>query len=167
MVALRVAASPEVAFEKFTGEIGAWWRPNGLFQFTDGKSGQVAFEPGVGGRLTETYGDGTVFEIGRVRVWEPPARLVLSWRHASFAEDQETELHVRFDAIGAETRVTVEHLGWDALPQRHAARHGLPLGVFQLRLAEWWQALFASYRETLRRTSGVIPSEQVGDAYKK
>ena len=149
LVALRVAASPDEAFEKFTGEIGAWWRPSALFPFTAGKSGRLAFESGAGGRLIESYDDGTVFEIGRIRVWEPPTRLVLGWRQASFADDLETELHVRFDAIGAETRVTVEHFGWDAIPQRHAARHGFPLGVFQLRLAEWWQALLASYEESV------------------
>ena len=39
--------------------------------------------------------------------------------------------------------------GWDAIPQRHAARHGFPLDVFQLRHAEWWQALLASYKKQL------------------
>ena len=33
-VALRVKATPERAFEAFVGEIGAWWRPNPLFQTT-------------------------------------------------------------------------------------------------------------------------------------
>ncbi len=73
---------------------------------------------------------------------------MLSWRHASFAADQETELHVRFDEVDdgpagstAQTRVTVEHFGWDAIPPEHAARHGFPLATFQLRFAEWWQAL--------------------------
>jgi len=40
--------------------------------------------------------------------------------------------------------VTVEHFGWDAIPQDHAARHGFPLNAFQQRLAEWWQALLRS-----------------------
>ena len=34
LVAIRVAATPERAFTAFTEEIGTWWRPNGLFQFT-------------------------------------------------------------------------------------------------------------------------------------
>ena len=33
-VALRVKATPERAFAVFTQEIGAWWRPSGLFQTT-------------------------------------------------------------------------------------------------------------------------------------
>jgi uncharacterized protein YndB with AHSA1/START domain len=139
LVATRVAATPARAFEVFTNQIAQWWRPNALFQFTAGHNGTLRFEPGASGRLTETYDDGTVFEVGRVKVWEPPRRLVLSWRHASFEPDQETELEVRFDAVGAQTRVTVEHFGWDTIPQPHVARHGFPLPDFQLRLAEWWQ----------------------------
>lgn len=145
LVAVRVAVPPDEAFARFTGEIGAWWSRNPLFQFTSGKFGRLSFEPGVGGRLVEIYDDGSLFEVGRVRVWEPPTRLIVSWRQAGFPADRETELHVRFDAVGDETRVTVEHLGWDRIPQDHAARHGFPLAVFQLRLAEWWQALLRSY----------------------
>jgi uncharacterized protein YndB with AHSA1/START domain len=148
-VALRVAATPERAFDAFTREIGDWWRANGLFQFTLSKMGRLAFEPGEGGRLIETYDDGEVFEIGRISVWEPPSRLVLSWRQASFAPEQSTEVHVRFEPAGEETRVVVEHFGWDSIPQEHVARHTFPLELFQMRHAEWWQALLASYKERL------------------
>jgi hypothetical protein len=141
LVAVSVAATPARAFAVFTEQIGQWWRHNGLFQFGDGRTGTLAFEPGPAGRLVETYADGTEFEIGRIRSWEPPDSLVVSWREASFAADQETELHVRFDAVGDRTRVTVEHFGWDSIPQEHAARHGFPLAVFQRRFAEWWQSM--------------------------
>jgi uncharacterized protein YndB with AHSA1/START domain len=144
LVALRVGAAPQRVFEVFTREIGQWWQPNGLFQFTRGRQGALAFEPRAGGRFTETYSDGEVFEIGTVRVWEPPARLVFTWRQAGFAPDQQTEVHVRFEAVADQTRVTVEHFGWDALPQDHVARHDFPLPVFQRRLAEWWQRLLAA-----------------------
>ena len=50
MVALRVDSTPEVAFEAFTTQIGTWWRPNGLFQFSEGRTGTLAFEPGPTGR---------------------------------------------------------------------------------------------------------------------
>jgi uncharacterized protein YndB with AHSA1/START domain len=146
LVAMRVPGPPARAFAVFTREIGQWWRPSPLFQFTDSRNGRMAFEPGPDGRLTETYDDGTVFEIGRIRTWEPPRCLTFSWRHASFAPDQQTEVHVRFEPIGDETRVTVEHFGWDAIPREHAARHGFPLDAFQLRLGEWWQQLLRSLR---------------------
>jgi uncharacterized protein YndB with AHSA1/START domain len=148
LVALRVEATPERAFTAFTREIGRWWRPNPLFQFTPGRSGTLAFEPGPPGRLVETYADGTSFVVGEVRSWDPPHHLAVGWRQASFAEDEHTELHVRFEAVGAQTRVTVEHLGWDTLPPEHVARHGFPLATFQLRFAEWWQAMLGTWADS-------------------
>jgi uncharacterized protein YndB with AHSA1/START domain len=144
LVALRIAAPPTRVFEAFTAEIGQWWLPNPLFRLTDRGDGRLAIEPHPGGRVLETYADGDEFEIGRVRVWQPPERLVLSWRAASFPPDRETEVHVRFEPVDEGTRVVVEHFGWDGIPQEHAARHGFPLFAFQQRLAEWWQTLLGS-----------------------
>jgi uncharacterized protein YndB with AHSA1/START domain len=155
LVALRVPAAPQRAFDAFVYEIAAWWRPNGLFDFTVGQHGRLEFEPGAGGRLTETYADGSVFEIGRITEWEPPALLAFTWRQASFAPDQLTEVRVSFEAVGDETRVSVEHSGWDTIPQKHAARHGFPLEVFQMRHAEYWRALLHSLRA--RSTAGTPP----------
>jgi len=146
LVAVRVSAPLERAFEVFTREIGLWWRPSQLFQFTGRGQGVPSFEGGEGGRLTETFADGGVFEIGRIKAWEPPSRLVFSWRQATFTPEQVTEVQIRFEAVGEETRVTVEHLGWDNVPQEHVARHRFPDDVFLLRHAEWWQALLASYK---------------------
>jgi uncharacterized protein YndB with AHSA1/START domain len=140
LVALRIAAPPRRVFEAFTTEIGQWWRPHQLFPFTGRGDGRLAIEPRPGGRFTESYPDGDEFEIGRVLVWEPPERLALSWRAETFPPGVETSVHVRFEAVDTATRVVVEHLGWDALPQEHVARHTFPLFVFQQRLAGWWQS---------------------------
>ncbi|WP_421931221.1 SRPBCC family protein [Phenylobacterium sp.] len=147
-VALRVKATPERAFEIFVGEIGAWWKPNGLFQTTPRPPGVLAFEPGAGGRLIETLANGKVFEIGRITAWEPPHRLEFSWRQANFPPELKTEVEVRFEAVGAETRVSIEHRGFHQVPADSAARHGFPDQVLLMRLAEWWQALLASYART-------------------
>lgn len=154
MVSLRVRATPERAFDAFVGEIGAWWRSNPLFAFTPRDPGRLAFEPGEGGRLTETLDSGKVFEIGRIRAWEPPSRLVFGWRQATFAPEQDTEVEVRFEPVGEETRVVVEHRGWDSVPAAHVARHGFANAVFLTRHAEWWQALLASYKRTLTDQAG-------------
>lgn len=139
LVALRIAAPPARVFTAFTAEIGQWWRPHGLFELNGRRDGRLAIEPGVGGRVVESYPDGGEFEVGRVRAWDPPAGLAFSWRAASFPADRETEVHVRCEEVDGGTRVTVEHLGWDTVPQEHAARHGFPLRPFQQRLAEWWR----------------------------
>jgi uncharacterized protein YndB with AHSA1/START domain len=144
-VALRVRATPERAFDGFVREIGVWWKPNGLFQTTPRAPGLLAFEPGEGGRLTETLSNGKVFEIGRILTWEPPSRLVFSWRQANFPPDLATEVEVTFAAVGQETRVSVEHRGFDRVPADSVARHGFPDQALLMRLAEWWRDLLTSY----------------------
>ena len=151
LVSTRIDAAPDRVFRAFTDEIGRWWQPNSLFRLTKGQPGSLTFVPGDGGRLVETKPDGTEFVVGEVRVWDPPHRVVLSWREESFDEDQETELHVRFDPLEHGTRVTVEHFGWDGIPVDHVARHGFELMEFQRRFAEWFQALLAGLRVVAER----------------
>jgi hypothetical protein len=144
IVALRVDASPTRAFEVFTKEVGLWWRPNAMFQFTPRSPGTVSFEGELGGRFVETLANGKVFEIGRITAWEPGVRLAFGWRQATFTPDQHTEVDVRFEPVGEETRVTVEHRGWDCLPAEHVARHGFPDAMFLQRHGAWWGALLSS-----------------------
>jgi activator of HSP90 ATPase len=154
VVALRVKASAEQAFDVFTREIDAWWRPNATFQFTPRSPGVLAFEApsadGQGGRFTETLKNGKVFEIGKVTVWERGARLVFGWRQATFAPGQDTEVEVRFEAVGDETRVTVEHRGWDSVPATHVAKHSFPEALFLRRHGEWWQDLLEALRASVQ-----------------
>lgn len=150
IVSLRVQAAPLEAFEVFTQEIGAWWKPNGLFQLTPRGDGALRFESGEGGRLVTDLPNGKTFEIGRVTAWSPGERLAFTWRQATFAPEQLTHVEVRFEAVGEETRVTVEHRGWDSIPQEHVARHGFPLQVFQMRQGEHWRALLAAMNAVIQ-----------------
>lgn len=150
LVALRVKASAERAFDAFTREIDTWWQPNALFHFTPRSPGVLAFEApaadGQGGRFTETLKNGTVFEIGKIKVWEHGARLVFGWRQATFAPGQDTEVEVRFEPVGDETRVTIEHRGWDSVPATHLAKHSFPEAIFLRRHGDWWQVLLEALR---------------------
>lgn len=105
--------------------------------------------PGWDGRLTETLANGKVFEIGRVLAWEPPERLVFSWRQASFPPDLRTEVEVRFEAVGEETRVSIEHRGFHHVPAESAARHGFPDQVLLTRLGEFWQGQLRAVRDAV------------------
>ncbi|HEV2365906.1 MAG TPA: SRPBCC family protein [Caulobacteraceae bacterium] len=154
LVALRVAAPPERAFAVFTEDIGLWWRDNPLFRFTPRSPGVLSFEAGEGGRLVEILPGGRVFEIGRITCWAPPARLSFGWRQASFHPEQQTQVDVRFEPLGEETRITVEHHGWESVPQAHVARHHLPDLVFMRRHGEWWQALLVAYKARLSQAKG-------------
>jgi len=103
IVSIRVDAAPLRVFEAFTEEIGEWWRPNPLFALTPRGDGQLRFEPGEGGRLIATLANGKEFEVGRVSVWKPGERLAITWRQATFAPGQSTQLDVRFEAVGDQT----------------------------------------------------------------
>ena len=148
LVAVRVPGAPEEIFDLFTRDIALWWKPNELFHFTPRSPGVVSFEGGEGGRFIETLPGGKVFEIGRISVWQPGIRLVFGWRQASFRTDQSTEVDVSFEAVGEETRVTVEHRGWDSVPQEHVARHRFPNTIFLRRHGEWWQTMLANLNKS-------------------
>jgi len=142
-LALRVPASPQRAFEIFTQEIALWWQPSGLFQIAPGGDGTLSFEPGVGGRLITRLHSSEVLEIGRIEVWEPGRRLVFTWRQQSFDPGQLTYVEVLFQAVGDQTRVSIEHRGWDGIPREHAARHGFPERTTLEHVARWWRASLA------------------------
>lgn len=148
LVAIRVPATPVEAFDAFTDDIGLWWRPSALFQLTPRGDGTLSFDGET--RLITTLAGGKVFEIGRVTVWQRGARLAFTWRQATFTPDQITSVEVTFEAVGDETRVTVAHRGWDAIPQEHVARHGFPLQATQGHLANGWRASLAALRDRFR-----------------
>lgn len=146
LIALRVKASPERAFDAFTTEIDKWWKPDPLFPITPRGDGELAFEGGgAEGRLITRLADGKVFEIGKVTEWVRGKRLAFTWRQASFAPDMSTHVEATFEAVGEETRVTVRHYGWTEIPREHAARHGFPDEITQLRVADWWRRALASF----------------------
>lgn len=148
-VSLRVPADPLRAFEAFTQEIALWWRPSSLFAVTPRGDGKLAFEPGVGGRLFTTIEGDREFEIGRISVWQPGERLVFSWRQASFKPEQATEVEVRFEPVGDETRISIEHRAWDSIPREHVARHGFPEHTTLQHVAGWWRTSLGALRNGL------------------
>ena len=127
-VACAIAAPPERTFAAFTEEIGEWWRPNGLFRFTD-RDGTAASpsNPTRPNTSSRSARDGERFEIGPVLEWEPPHRLVFGWRQAELPRrplDRGARCASTRSTTG--TRVTVEHFGWDSIPQEHARAPRLP-----------------------------------------
>lgn len=146
-----VAVEPAIAFALFTEQMDLWWRRGQRYRVADSDRGLMAMEPGVGGRVFESWHDagGTerVREIGRVQVWEPPRRLVFSWRGANFAPGESTEVEVRFEPTASGgTQVSVEHRGWAALRPDHPVRHGQDTVAFVRMMALWWGDLLTAYR---------------------
>jgi uncharacterized protein YndB with AHSA1/START domain len=114
VVAIDVRRGIEEAFRVFTAEIGGWW-PVASHAVEPDRVETVVLEGRVGGRLYERWRDGGESDWGRVVVWEPPSRLVLSWS-PNPERSATTEVEVRFTALEPDhTRVELEHRGWERL----------------------------------------------------
>ena len=108
---IRVNATQAHAFEVFTSGLGHWWpRDHGI-----GKkpTKAVVMETRLGGRWYELSEDGSQATVGKIIVWEPPRRFVMTWDINSQWKPDSTvssEVEVRFIAEGANaTRVELEH----------------------------------------------------------
>lgn len=137
---------PLQAFELFTKEISSWWVRDPRYQFMPGGKGFLTFEPGPEGRLVE-LGEGEVFEVGRVLIWEPGQHLAFEWQGPNFEPDQKTRVDVWFKPTALGTRVLLEHSGWEQLPQDHPVRHGMPSLLFMKTTARWWLVLLRQFRK--------------------
>lgn len=149
VVTVTVEVPPETAFDVFTRETDLWWRRGPRFRLAGHHPGTISFEPRAGGRLFEQFESPAgprAHEIGTVTVWDPPARLVFTWRSSNFAPGESTEVEVRFEPTRRGTRVTVEHRGWAAIRGDHPARHGQPPGPFLATLGGWWGDLMSALR---------------------
>jgi uncharacterized protein YndB with AHSA1/START domain len=148
-ISVAVGVEPSLAFEIFTADIDRWWRRGPKFRHSSSESALLCIEPVVGGRLFESFekgGAAHVMEVGRVRVWEPPRRLVFSWRNATFAAHEHTEVQVDFAPTPSGTLVTVTHSGLAALRADHPARHGLQGAEFSRMIGLWWGEILSALR---------------------
>ena len=115
---VTVRRTPEDAFHVFTQEMGSWW-PLQAFSMAEDTEGRVKAESVVceereGGRVYEVMSDGTEGTWATVLAWDPPRRLVLAWK-PNLTDNPPTELEVTFTADGEDTRVDLEHRGWERL----------------------------------------------------
>jgi uncharacterized protein YndB with AHSA1/START domain len=105
-----VNAPQDRAFNVFTNGIGRWWPKTHKIGQAD--VDRPIIEARAGGRWYELDVDGSECEIGKVSVWDPPARLVLIWQltpEFKYDPDLVTEVEVLFTPEGAGTRVELEH----------------------------------------------------------
>jgi uncharacterized protein YndB with AHSA1/START domain len=148
-ISVMVAVPPARAFQIFTEDIDRWWRRGRKFRQSESRSGLLRIEPGVGGRLFESFESGglaQVIEVGVIRVWQPPNQVNFTWRNANFAADEATEVNIEFAPTAAGTLVTVTHSGLSSLREDHPARHGLHSGEFSRMIGLWWGEQMSSLR---------------------
>ena len=122
-------------FDTFVDTIGIWW-PVTPFSAGKDRVRDVMFERRQGGRVFETWQDGTEVDWGEVLVWEPPGRFVMTWNVAGAV----TEVELTFTEAGlALTRVAVEHRGWEQLTDEQLAEDcALPGGYLGGAYRQGW-----------------------------
>jgi uncharacterized protein YndB with AHSA1/START domain len=109
----------EHAFRVFTSSFDSWWPRE--FHIGQAEIAEAIIEPRQGGRWYERGIDGSECDWGRVLVWEPPHRLVITWQingHWQFDPDpaRASEVEVLFSADGPEqTTVELTHQYIDRL----------------------------------------------------
>ncbi len=125
---IRVAVSREDAFDIFVRRFGQWW-PLTSHHIGATAAETAIIEPRVGGRWFERATDGTECDWGKVKVWEPPGRFILSWSITAdwkYSEQLDTEVEVRFIPENEEyTRVELEHRKLEAYGERADMMRGI------------------------------------------
>jgi uncharacterized protein YndB with AHSA1/START domain len=111
--AVTVDCSVEEAFRIFTTDALSWWPTHG--HSIHGKVSDIVFEPRAGGEVYELSESGERGHWATVLDWDPPGRLVLAWEVSPGVLG--TEVEVRFLPSDAQTRVELEHRGWERVAE--------------------------------------------------
>ena len=108
---IRVNASQAHAFDVFTSGLDRWWPRKASIGTAPMKTAVI--EAGVGGHWYELGEDGSRAIVGKVLVWDPPNRFVVTWDiNGNWKPDISigSEVEVRFVADGPNaTLVELEH----------------------------------------------------------
>ena len=83
---VTVRLSPSESFRLFTRGFGSWWPSE--YTWSGNVLESIAMEPFEGGHCTEEGPHGFRCDWGRVLVWTPPQRLVLTWQIGPHREPQ-------------------------------------------------------------------------------
>ena len=131
-------------FETFVAAMGAWW-PVNPFSVGKDRVRDVTVERRIGGRVYETWADGTQVDWGEVLAWEPPELFAMTWAIVSAL----TEVELTFAELGpALTKVSVVHSGWEKLSDEQLAEAcALPGGYLGGSFAKGWAIILGRLTE--------------------
>jgi hypothetical protein len=88
----------DAAFELFTQKIGQWWPADR--RHTQDPASEIYLL--ASGRFYERARDGREVDLGRVRAWEFPERILLDF-YVATGRDQPTEVEIAFAATAGGT----------------------------------------------------------------
>ncbi|NHC44935.1 hypothetical protein G9H72_06650 [Motilibacter sp. K478] len=133
-------------FDVFVRTLGTWW-PLQPFSIGGEQARQVVLERQVGGRVFETWDDGSTRDWGTVLTWDPPERFAMTW----LVTGAPTEVELTFAALApALTRVAVEHRGWEALSEAQlTAACALPDGYAGGAFTQGWALILGRFAAAL------------------
>jgi hypothetical protein len=133
-------------FDSFITTIGAWW-PVQPFSAGKDRVRDITVERQLGGRVYETWHDGTEVDWGTVTSWQPPQRFVMTWTGTPVP----TEVEFIFAALGPSlTRVAVEHRGWEAMTDEQLAEDcALPGGYLGGAYVAGWATILQALADAL------------------
>ncbi len=108
---VTVPISAQRAFTLFTEGFSTWWIGHHI---GDADLAEVVIEPRVDGRWFERGVDGTECDWGKVLVYDPPGRLVMTWQlNSEFRYDPDlshaSEVEVAFTEADGQTTMEFEH----------------------------------------------------------
>jgi uncharacterized protein YndB with AHSA1/START domain len=133
-------------FRTFVRTIGTWWP---VQPFSAGKEHVrgITIEPREGGRVYETWDDGTIVEWGELLAWEPPQRFVMTW---AISTPVPTEVEFAFTELGPVlTLVAVEHRGWEALTEEQLRQDcAMPGGYSSGGYVTGWASILQRFAAT-------------------
>jgi len=134
------------AFTLFTEGFNTWWIGHHIGQ---ADLAEAVLEPREGGRWYERGVDGSECEWGKVLVFQPPGRLVVTWQiNARWEYDPDpahaSEIEVLFTERDGQTRVDFEH--------RHIERLGAGADELAKEVAGpgGWSAILDRYAQAAR-----------------
>jgi uncharacterized protein YciI len=132
-----VDADQGTAFEAFTARIGRWWPVAELSVYGAGST--VEFSDG---HIVERGAGGETAIWGSVTTWDPPGALAFTW-HPGRGPEAASQVRVTFTEIGEQTRVRLEHAGWEVFDDAAAAR---------AEYDEGWPRVLDCYRDDVAST---------------
>lgn len=134
---LDVKWDPTTAFRRFTEEISRWW-PLATHAVDPERVERCAVESGAGGRIYETWDDGSEHLWGTIIVWDPPGRLAFTW-HPGRDPDTAQEIEVTFEERNEGCRLRLVHEGWERLGPKAAETRS--------RYGPGWDRVLGRYAE--------------------
>jgi uncharacterized protein YndB with AHSA1/START domain len=139
---ITVNATPERAFEVFAARIDTWWPRDYSVGESDLK--RVVIEPREGGRFYEQGIDGVDTVWGEVLAYDPPRRLLLTWRLNGHWEVDSgaSEIEVTFTPTAEGTTVSLVHSHLERLQYADALRQSIGGDG-------GWSSLLARYSDVL------------------